>query len=72
MKIGPIKKWLTEKEGTFAWQRVLISSLPQLREEGFFLHTITDESEISTTTLLKIKEKIQQTFNLELPIEELK
>ena len=65
-EVATIKSWINTNASPFAWQRILFKLLPEFKKEGFFLHTIKDDSALSITLLEKISEALFDTYKLEL------
>jgi hypothetical protein len=65
-EVATIKSWINVNASPFAWQRILFKLLPEFKKEGFFFHTIKDDSKLSPTLLEKISEALFETYQIEL------
>ncbi len=65
-EVATIKSWVNIHASPFAWQRILFKLLPEFKKEGFFFHTIQDDSKISFALLEKISEALFDVYKLEL------
>ncbi|WP_338792080.1 hypothetical protein V9L05_16710 [Bernardetia sp. Wsw4-3y2] len=65
-EVATVKSWININASPFAWQRILFKLLPEFKKEGFFFHTIKDDSKLSPTLLEKISEALLDTYKLEL------
>ena len=65
-EVATVKSWININASPFAWQRILFKLLPEFKKEGFFFHTIKDDSKLSPTLLEKISEALFDTYKLEL------
>ncbi len=65
-EVATVKSWININASPFAWQRILFKLLPEFKKEGFFFHTIKDDSKLSSTLLEKISEALFDTYKLEL------
>ncbi|WP_338766497.1 hypothetical protein WAF17_03910 [Bernardetia sp. ABR2-2B] len=68
-EVATIKSWINLNASPFAWQRILFKLLPEFKKEGFFFHTIKDESQLPPTLLEKISEALFDTYKVELSRE---
>ena len=64
--VAVIKSWINTNASPFAWQRILFKLLPEFKKEGFFFHTIQDDSKLPTSLLKKISEALFDTYQIEL------
>ncbi len=53
-----VRIWAEEYLPPFAWQRVLLRLLPDLKKEGYYFHQVKDDTLFSYELL----QKFQQTF----------
>lgn len=65
-EVATVKSWININASPFAWQRILFKLLPEFKKEGFFFHTITDDSKLSPTLLEKISEALFDAYKIEL------
>jgi hypothetical protein len=65
-EVATIKSWINIHASPFAWQRILFKLLPEFKKEGFFFHTIQDDSRLSPTLLEKISEALFDAYKIEL------
>jgi hypothetical protein len=65
-EVATLKSWINIHASPFAWQRILFKLLPEFKKEGFFFHTIKDDSQLSITLLEKISEALFDAYKLEL------
>lgn len=65
-EVATVKSWINIHASPFAWQRILFKLLPEFKKEGFFFHTIKDDSKLSPTLLEKISEALFDAYKLEL------
>lgn len=68
-EVATVKSWINVNASPFAWQRILFKLLPDFKKEGFFFHTIKDDSHLSLTLLEKISEALFDIYKLKLSIE---
>ncbi|MFT5618610.1 MAG: hypothetical protein ACI85I_001845 [Arenicella sp.] len=69
MKLIQIKVWLNENITPLAWQRVVMRKLPEMREQGLFYHTLTDEAELNREMVSILNEGLKEVYQKELPKE---
>ncbi len=67
MKVAEVKFWLEENVTPFAWQRIMIKSLPHFQKEGFYMHTIKDESILKSNLLSLIDKNLYELYKENLP-----
>ncbi|WP_291725507.1 hypothetical protein [Bernardetia sp.] len=65
-EVAVIKSWINNNASPFAWQRILFKLLPEFKKEGFFFHTIKDDSELSPNLLEKISEALFDAYKIKL------
>jgi hypothetical protein len=68
-EVATVKSWINVNASPFAWQRILFKLLPEFKKEGFFFHTIKDDSQLSFRLLEKISEALFDAYKLELSRE---
>lgn len=68
-QVGTLKSWIDAKASPFAWQRIVLKLLPDFKKEGFFLHTIKEESNISRSLADKIRDTLFEMYKLTIPNE---
>lgn len=69
MKVGKVKSWIFDNMDPLVWQRITLRLLPDFREEGFFFHTINDDSVMSRVLTTKVDQTLFDLYKKHLPSE---
>ena len=69
MKLALVKDWINHNLSPFAWQRVLMRKFPEIRDAGYFFHTLTDDTELPTDIRNLLSDATKELYQTPLPQE---
>ena len=66
-----IKEWSNQEISPFAWQRIIVKALPQLREEGLEFSDLMNPTNLvlSGKAFKVVASVVEELYQVELPVE---
>lgn len=67
MKLKILKDWANQNISPLAWQRIVMRKLPEMRQSGFYLHTLTDEAELKLDLIMILDSALGELYQEKFP-----